>query len=371
MVPLLGLLLEHLPLLELVLGGEGDAVHALQRVVVGAAQPVRAAVARAGKPLDLAGVWDMWPAAEVDQVPVAVHGGEAVVRDLVGDQAHFERVELEHLQGVLFAQHQALELVLLLDLLLHHLLNVGELLVRDDMLPHVAVVVEPVLQGRADGQVAPILLLQSTAQHVAGGVPEHRLGVGVVELEQPEPAVPHQRAVQVPELPLGPPGAGTVGRGACLSCLLHAIVLAHLHLHIVLLASVFHLGDDHALGQPVRYGGGDVQGGGLPAGPLLLAPVGQHHLDRHPGHLLYHGLLLLPGVLEHLHPVRQEGGVPGGREGSAQADAPAVLDAGAPALDRPLLRAAAATFLRRAVTGSICINCVLHFDPFYIKDRKL
>lgn len=47
--------------------------------------------------------------AEVDEVAVAVDGGEAAVGDLVGDDGGLEGVVLEQLQRLLLRHHQPLE----------------------------------------------------------------------------------------------------------------------------------------------------------------------------------------------------------------------------------------------------------------------
>lgn len=47
--------------------------------------------------------------AEVDEVAVAVDGGEAAVGDLAGDDGGLEGVVLEQLQRLLLGHHQPLE----------------------------------------------------------------------------------------------------------------------------------------------------------------------------------------------------------------------------------------------------------------------
>ena len=73
---------------------KGDAVHALQRVVSGLAEPVRGRVLGEFDCLDCAGGAEMGPHAQVHQVAAAIGAGHRSIGHLVLDQMHLERVVL-------------------------------------------------------------------------------------------------------------------------------------------------------------------------------------------------------------------------------------------------------------------------------------
>ncbi len=47
---------------------EGNGIDTLERVIIGLGKPVRGTVLLALECLDVAGIWEMWPSAEVDHV---------------------------------------------------------------------------------------------------------------------------------------------------------------------------------------------------------------------------------------------------------------------------------------------------------------
>lgn len=102
-IALLGLLLEQLPLLQLLGVGERHAIHPLKGVVLDLPKPVGAGSLGSGEGLDLARVGDVRAHAQVDERAALVDGGEAALGDLVLDKVHLERVLREHLQRLFLA----------------------------------------------------------------------------------------------------------------------------------------------------------------------------------------------------------------------------------------------------------------------------
>eukprot|EP00053_Salpingoeca_punica_P013384 m.120929 g.120929 ORF g.120929 m.120929 type:complete len:748 (-) comp16189_c0_seq1:23-2266(-) len=198
-VALGSLLLQNLPLLEQLFVRERNAIDALQALSIGLALPVGGRGLQNSQCLDAAGVGDVRAAAEVDKRAAAVDGGGGG-GDLLVDDALLELVVLKHLQQILLGHLQALEGLLLLDGLVHELLQIGEVVLRDGAAVQEGVVVEAVLDRRAVAEAAAGVQLHSLAENVCAGVPEHSLGLVVVELEEHKVAVTLQRAGVVPQL---------------------------------------------------------------------------------------------------------------------------------------------------------------------------
>jgi len=166
-IPLGRLLLQLLPLLELLGIGERDAVDTLQSLSVGLALPVRGGVLGDLQSLYLTGVADVGSTAEIDKRAALVDSG-AIGGHLLVENANLELVVLEHLQQVGLLHLQTLEILLLLDDLLDQALHgsvvVGGDLMRQIIKPfyllgktlitytlafQVHVIVEPIFYGRA------------------------------------------------------------------------------------------------------------------------------------------------------------------------------------------------------------------------------
>ena len=109
------LLLVLLPNLEHLLVGETDAVHSLQRVVVGISQPVGGRVTSGGKGLDLASMGDVRALAQIDEITALVHGGASAVGYLGGNDGLLEGIARKELESLLLGNDHALELLLRLD----------------------------------------------------------------------------------------------------------------------------------------------------------------------------------------------------------------------------------------------------------------
>lgn len=187
-VALLGLGEELQVRLELLLGGPGGAVDALEHRVLLAAAPVGGRVAHQLERRDVPGGGQVGTAAEVLPGHLAGLGVDVVVdRQLTGadldvravvvrggaleaDQLQLVRLVGEFLAGGLVGHHAAGEaLAALLDLL-HLLLDGLEILGREGLL-HVEVVVEAVPHRRADAQLGlGEQLLHGLGHHMRGGV---------------------------------------------------------------------------------------------------------------------------------------------------------------------------------------------------------
>jgi hypothetical protein len=108
-VALLGLLDHEEVGLHLLRVREGDAVDALQGVVVGVAEPVGGGGLGHLEGLDGGRRGHVRAAAEVDQGPAAVGGGVAAVGDLGRDERGLEGVVGEHAQRLGLGEDDALE----------------------------------------------------------------------------------------------------------------------------------------------------------------------------------------------------------------------------------------------------------------------
>ena len=199
-VALLGLGAAVLVLGELRLLGERDPVDALQSLPLGVGPPERARGARHLGRLQVAGVRQVRPRAQVD------HGPAAVKRDLGPggepfDQLGLELVLGEHPERLLARDDRALEPLLFGRDPLDRLVQDREVRVGQRAVPaHVAVVVEPLGDRGPDGQLDAERLLERLAQHVRGGVPEGVPALGRVELEELEGAGGLEGPGEVPVL---------------------------------------------------------------------------------------------------------------------------------------------------------------------------
>mmetsp|Transcript_125980 Transcript_125980/g.268801 ORF Transcript_125980/g.268801 Transcript_125980/m.268801 type:complete len:371 (+) Transcript_125980:1069-2181(+) len=193
------LLLEFLVVLQQLVAREGDAVEALQGVELLVAQPVGSRVPRDHESLGLARVRQVRPPAKVYEGPTAIAARESPIGHLVGDQLHLERVLLEELESVLFGQHAPFEGLLLFGNVCRMLFDGSEVILLELPLAEEAIVVEAGLQSRPDGQVAPELPLHSLAEDVRAGMPENVLALGMVELQQLQPAAALKRPAHIPK----------------------------------------------------------------------------------------------------------------------------------------------------------------------------
>ena len=154
-VALLGLLEQAQVLVELVLGGEGGAVHADEHLVVLVALPVGAGDARELEGLERLGVGEVRAHAHVDVLALLVEG-DARVLGQVADVLDLVLLAalLHEGDGLGPRKLEDGELEVLLHDLLHLGLDRGEVLLGDLLaLGQVDVVVEAVVGGGAVGEV--------------------------------------------------------------------------------------------------------------------------------------------------------------------------------------------------------------------------
>mmetsp|Transcript_6822 Transcript_6822/g.20296 ORF Transcript_6822/g.20296 Transcript_6822/m.20296 type:complete len:421 (+) Transcript_6822:1195-2457(+) len=197
------LLLILLPNLEHLLVGKTNAVHPLKAVVVGISQPVGRRVPRGRKGLNLAGMNEMRPPAQIDEISALVHRGTGALGDLGPYDLLLERVARDEPQCLVLGDDHPLEFLLLLGDL-GHLGHDGLVVIFSERVlrAHVTIVVEPPGEGRADGQSAPVQVLQRLPEHVSARVPKGGLGVRIgIELEQFQLGDrSDERAGQIPQL---------------------------------------------------------------------------------------------------------------------------------------------------------------------------
>ena len=150
----------------------------------------------------------MGAGAQVGKVPLAV---EADVLPLIGvlvDELLLIGLALHQLLGLPGRQLEALDGDVLFDDLLDLLFNLGQVVGREGVL-QVEVVVEPVLNGGANGELgAGIQPHHGLGQDVGGGVPIGVLALLAVEGEDFQGAVVVNGGAQVADLPVDAGGAG-------------------------------------------------------------------------------------------------------------------------------------------------------------------
>ena len=200
-VTLLGLLEEHQVLVEHLLLGEGDAVYAHQLVALLVAAPVCAGKRGDLHGLDCTGVGEVRAAAQVGEAALCV-GGDVAVLKFGYELALVVLVAVaEHFEGVTLGDVLADDGFLALSQLEHFLLDLGEVLGCELVFTGVDIVVETVLNGRADAELhAGIELLESLGEEVGRRVPESVLAFGVIPFEQLDFGVRVDGAREVPFL---------------------------------------------------------------------------------------------------------------------------------------------------------------------------
>ena len=173
MVALFGLFDAGQIRVELFLLREAGAVDALEHLAVAVAAPVSAGDTREldGVALDTAGGVQMRAGAEVDKLALAVEGDDGVLRQVVDELDLVRLIALLHeLQRFGAREFKAFETQLFLADLAHLGLELLEHL-RRERLGAVKIVIETVLDGRADGQLhLGVQALHGLGENVAGGV---------------------------------------------------------------------------------------------------------------------------------------------------------------------------------------------------------
>ena len=157
--------------LQILLGGERGAVDPLQHLVLLVAAEVAARDRQQLHRADLAGVRDVRPAAEVDEITGFVKGDLRILRD-VGQT--FEFVGLsgfgKHLLRIGPVHLRAFKRQLAADQLLHRLFDRLQVL-GDQPVLHIEVVIKTVLGGGPDIELRiGVKLLHRRRHHVRGTV---------------------------------------------------------------------------------------------------------------------------------------------------------------------------------------------------------
>ncbi len=244
MVALLGLLQHQQILLQFLLLGEGDGVEAGELLALLIPAPIGSGHAQHLHRLDARGVRNVRPAAQIGEIALGIEGDLPVLQAV--DQLQFVLVAFlgEVLDGVGLAHFLAVERELLGGEFLELGLDGGEITLANAPFTEVHVVVEPVLDGRADAEFGPrIERLQGFRHHVGGGMPHRSLAFQIVPGEE------LQRAIA---------GQGPIG-------------VAHF---------AVHFGTEHVAGKAFADALGYVHGGHA----LVVGPDGtvrQGHMDAH------------------------------------------------------------------------------------------
>ena len=173
-VPLLGLLDLGQVLVQLVLLGEGHAVDALEGLPAGIPPPVGGVAGGEldGVALDAPGGVQVGAGAQVGELALPVEGDHRVLGQVV-DELHLEGLALllHEFDRFLTGQLEPLQLQLFLADLAHLGLKLGKLPLGEG-LGGVEVVVEAVVDGRADGQLhLRVEALHGLGKHMGAGVP--------------------------------------------------------------------------------------------------------------------------------------------------------------------------------------------------------
>src|SRR5262249_53031815 len=150
-VALLGLFELVQVAVEVLLAEEGGAIEALELLAVGVVLPVSAGDAEQLERADLAGVGDVRPAAQVDELALAVEAERRVLLQVVVDVLDLVALAdvLDQLARLRGGALEALERLSVLDDLGHLLLDAREVVLADRG-GRVDVVVEAVFEGRAE-----------------------------------------------------------------------------------------------------------------------------------------------------------------------------------------------------------------------------
>ena len=207
-VTLFGLLQHRQVGVQLALLGEGYAVDAAEHLVLGIAAPVGAGGLGQLDRLDPAGVRQMGAGAEVGELALLVEGHLGAALGVLGDELQLVGLLSHELLGLGLVQLKALDGVGLLDDLVHLGLELGQLLRAEGRLD-IDVVVEAVINGRADGQLGlGVEALDRLGQDMGGGVVEGLLAVRVLKGQDLQGAVGVQNGAQVADLAVYPGGTG-------------------------------------------------------------------------------------------------------------------------------------------------------------------
>ena len=200
-IPALGVLHGGKIVVQLFLSRESRAVHALEHLVLLIALPVSAGALRQPERLDGAGRKQVRSCAQVGELALPVKADDFALRQFL-NQLHLVRlvVFLHERDRFGAGQFKALDLLVLLDDLLHLRLNIVKDIGREGNIA-VKVIVEAVLDGGTDGQLGfRIQTLDRLRQDMRSCVAENVLPVLVREGQQLDVCVSVQHLRQRAEL---------------------------------------------------------------------------------------------------------------------------------------------------------------------------
>ena len=167
---------EHVEVLvKLLLVRPCGSVDALEHLVLGIAAPVRAGGLGKLEMLAEPHVGHMRAAAHVDVLEVVIKAGMIILADVLLKDLHLVRLVscLEDIVGLLPGNLLLYDVVLLGSELMHALLKLLQLLVREGVID-VDIVVEAVVDNRADCHLGlRIKLLEGMAEQVRAGVADN------------------------------------------------------------------------------------------------------------------------------------------------------------------------------------------------------
>ena len=189
-VALLGLLEQHQVLVEHLLLGEGDTVNARQLRAGLVTAPVGTGKRHHLHSLDSACRGDVRATAQVREIALCISSNVTVFK--VIDELALQALALvaEELQCVGLADVGTHDVLVLLHEFHHLLFNLGEVSVGQRGVTGVDVIIETVLDGRANTELhAGVQLLQGLGQQVRRRVPEGMLALGVFPLEELDIAI--------------------------------------------------------------------------------------------------------------------------------------------------------------------------------------
>ena len=183
MVAALGLFDLPQVVFQFLLGEEGGAVEPLQLLARGVALPVGPGHREQLERADRAGAGHVRPAAQIDELALAVErNGRLVRQPSLVDVLHLERLAqiAAELDRLLAVHLDPLERLVLLDDPGHLGLDLREVGLRQGVL-HLEIVIEAVGHGRPEGQLHALEQPHDRpGHHVRTGMPQQIEGLGVL-----------------------------------------------------------------------------------------------------------------------------------------------------------------------------------------------
>ena len=268
-------LLQHMQVgVQFLLLLESRAIDALQHLVIGIATPVRAGHALQLDGLDLARGNNMGPGAQIRKLALAIHGNGGIFRQVI-DKLHLVALALflEEFQGFGAAHFLAGKCQVLLDYLLHFLLDIPQISIRQLTL-HIEIIVKPVFNGRADCQLHLAVLVQALhclGQDVGSRMAQCPAAICILEGQKLDLGIFIQHTHKIPRLPIHLGGQHLLGQAIThlLDKIQYARALGNLSHRAILQRNFKHFQSSSQSKNPVPQN----EGRGHARGSTLLAPV--------------------------------------------------------------------------------------------------